>query len=165
MLAPRKTLWSTPISAINHIESWIPQLRDGVDCICDIGCGDGRILLEWSKRYSTKLFQQQEEQQQEEERREMGPSSNKNNDDTPKPITPTPTPPLQEEEEGVDINQRRGSGTTTTKTTISFIGIDIDSDRIQQCKKSLKKLRRMDYYIQTFRSNSIAAMHSNCYLR
>lgn len=51
MLAPRKTLWSTPLSAVDHLEKWIP-LRDH-DKICDIGCGDGRILLEWAERLSS----------------------------------------------------------------------------------------------------------------
>ena len=51
MLAPRKTLWSTPLSAVDHLERWI-EVEDG-DKICDIGCGDGRILLEWAKRMSS----------------------------------------------------------------------------------------------------------------
>jgi SAM-dependent methyltransferase len=51
MLAPRKTLWSTPTSAVEHLQKWIP-LRDN-DKICDIGCGDGRILLEWAQRVSS----------------------------------------------------------------------------------------------------------------
>lgn len=48
MLAPRKRLWSTPRSALTAIRQWIPSLEDG-DRICDIGCGDGRILLEWAR--------------------------------------------------------------------------------------------------------------------
>lgn len=53
MLAPRKTLWSTPIQAVDHLEKWIPSFQDG-DKICDIGCGDGRILLEWAERISNR---------------------------------------------------------------------------------------------------------------
>ena len=50
MLAPRKRLWSTPLSALDVItQQWIPRLVDG-DKIVDLGCGDGRILLEWAKR-------------------------------------------------------------------------------------------------------------------
>lgn len=50
MLAPRKTLWSTPLSAVNQLSNWI-HLKDN-DKVCDIGCGDGRILLEWAQRIS-----------------------------------------------------------------------------------------------------------------
>lgn len=51
MLAPRKKLWSTPLGAVDHLLKWIP-LRDN-DKVCDIGCGDGRILLEWAQRISS----------------------------------------------------------------------------------------------------------------
>lgn len=50
MLAPRKTLWSTPLSAVDQLQNWI-SLQDN-DRVCDIGCGDGRILLEWAQRIS-----------------------------------------------------------------------------------------------------------------
>ena len=54
MLAPRKRLWSTPLSAVDVItQQWIPKLHDG-DKIVDIGCGDGRILLEWAKRITNE---------------------------------------------------------------------------------------------------------------
>ena len=52
MLAPRKTLWSTPLSAVDQLQNWI-SLQDN-DKVCDIGCGDGRILLEWAQRISTQ---------------------------------------------------------------------------------------------------------------
>jgi SAM-dependent methyltransferase len=52
MLAPRKTLWSTPLSAVDELQKWI-SLQDN-DKVCDIGCGDGRILLEWAQRISTQ---------------------------------------------------------------------------------------------------------------
>jgi ubiquinone/menaquinone biosynthesis C-methylase UbiE len=56
MLAPRKTLWSTPLSAVDHLERWIGRhLQDG-DKICDIGCGDGRILLEWAQRIQSSYM-------------------------------------------------------------------------------------------------------------
>ena len=61
MLAPRKTLWSTPTSAIDHIVRWVP-LQPG-DCVCDIGCGDGRIILQWAERYSSLPRRPQEESQ------------------------------------------------------------------------------------------------------
>jgi len=50
MLAPQKTLWSTPLSAVDHLQRWI-DIQNG-DKICDVGCGDGRILFEWAKRLS-----------------------------------------------------------------------------------------------------------------
>ena len=43
MLAPRKKLWSTPSNVLDVVCQWI-QLKPG-DVVCDIGCGDGRVLL------------------------------------------------------------------------------------------------------------------------
>jgi SAM-dependent methyltransferase len=48
MLAPRKTLWSTPDGVLGTLISWV-QLRPN-DVVCDIGCGDGRVLIEWASR-------------------------------------------------------------------------------------------------------------------
>jgi SAM-dependent methyltransferase len=59
MLAPRKTLWSTPLSAVDHLVKWIPLQPN--DCVCDIGCGDGRILLQWAQLHC----QQQQESESE----------------------------------------------------------------------------------------------------
>lgn len=56
MIAPRKTLWSTPPSAVTHLRRWIPLQPD--DCVCDIGCGDGRILLQWAEQESRRLLQE-----------------------------------------------------------------------------------------------------------
>ncbi|KAL7561790.1 hypothetical protein ACA910_013328 [Epithemia clementina (nom. ined.)] len=54
MLAPRKTLWSTPDAVIDHVI----QMKEFAnlssrDKICDIGCGDGRCLLQWAKTVSS----------------------------------------------------------------------------------------------------------------
>ena len=46
MLAPRKTLWSTPDAVLQTVTSWI-ELKSN-DVVCDIGCGDGRVLIEWA---------------------------------------------------------------------------------------------------------------------
>mmetsp|Transcript_31061 Transcript_31061/g.65094 ORF Transcript_31061/g.65094 Transcript_31061/m.65094 type:complete len:200 (+) Transcript_31061:257-856(+) len=46
MLAPRKTLWSTPLSAVDHCMERIPLNSN--DFVCDIGCGDGRIIHRWA---------------------------------------------------------------------------------------------------------------------
>lgn len=54
MLAPRKTLWSTPLNAVDHCMEWIPLDRN--DCVLDIGCGDGRILLTWAERVSASAI-------------------------------------------------------------------------------------------------------------
>ena len=48
MLAPRKTLWSTPGVGV---EAACELLRLGTpDKVIDVGCGDGRFLLEAAKR-------------------------------------------------------------------------------------------------------------------
>jgi ubiquinone/menaquinone biosynthesis C-methylase UbiE len=51
MLAPRKKLWSTPLSAVDHCLQFLPLKQN--DCVLDIGCGDGRILLAWAERISS----------------------------------------------------------------------------------------------------------------
>jgi hypothetical protein len=50
MLAPRKTLWSTPDAVIDAVIQWVPL--EG-DTVCDIGCGDGRVILQWASAYSS----------------------------------------------------------------------------------------------------------------
>ncbi|ETV70840.1 hypothetical protein H257_13621 [Aphanomyces astaci] len=43
MLAPRKVLHSTPVGVIEQAFS-LAQVN-GSDVVCDVGCGDGRVLL------------------------------------------------------------------------------------------------------------------------
>lgn len=54
MLAPRKTLWSTPDPVIDRLFESIPLT--GSDRVSDIGCGDGRVLLRWAILCSQQLF-------------------------------------------------------------------------------------------------------------
>jgi hypothetical protein len=49
MLAPRKTLWSTPDAVVDRVLQWVPL--EG-DIVCDIGCGDGKVILQWASTYS-----------------------------------------------------------------------------------------------------------------
>jgi hypothetical protein len=53
MIAPRKTLWSTPLSAVDHCMERVPLQAN--DVVCDIGCGDGRIILRWAVLLSEAL--------------------------------------------------------------------------------------------------------------
>lgn len=50
MLAPRKKLWSTPDTVIAKAIAWVP-LQPG-DLVGDVGCGDGRVLLQWATAFS-----------------------------------------------------------------------------------------------------------------
>lgn len=54
MLAPRKTLWSTPSAVVEQAIAWCGPLSPN-DCVVDIGCGDGRCLLQWATHYSATL--------------------------------------------------------------------------------------------------------------
>lgn len=47
MLAPRRVLWSTPSAAVQRAFEVVPLSES--DVVVDIGCGDGRVLLEWAK--------------------------------------------------------------------------------------------------------------------
>jgi hypothetical protein len=51
MLAPRKTLWSTPSEVMEQVVEWMPL--SGEDVVCDVGCGDGRCLVQWATHYTT----------------------------------------------------------------------------------------------------------------
>ena len=136
MLAPRRTLWSTPFEALEPIYRWTDPVILGVDkgvddaddesedmlrissasplqdegsamyhsqtvpengpCICDVGCGDGRIVLEWAKRMSSS--------------------------------TTSSTPKRQ-----------RTTSRRQSKRIVHLVGIDIDETRIQQCQASLEE--------------------------
>jgi SAM-dependent methyltransferase len=50
MLAPRKKLYSTPITVLDVVSQWVTPLKTG-DVVCDIGCGDGRVLLHLAKHH------------------------------------------------------------------------------------------------------------------
>jgi SAM-dependent methyltransferase len=113
MLAPRKTLWSTPPSALDAMEQWIDLQPN--DCVCDIGCGDGRILLLWAERYTARRRRRPLEEQQQE--REV------QNDD--------------EENMDTDDNNNDTKNDPMRRMPVSFIGIDIDPDRIRQSKLAL----------------------------
>jgi SAM-dependent methyltransferase len=51
MLAPRKTLWSTPDAVIEKIVERM-ELKAS-DNVLDVGCGDGRVILQWAKALSS----------------------------------------------------------------------------------------------------------------
>ena len=51
MLAPRKTLWSTPDRVIANAIDWVPLAPH--DKVVDVGCGDGRVLLNWAMHLSS----------------------------------------------------------------------------------------------------------------
>lgn len=48
MLAPRKTLWSTPDPVLKTVVEWV-ELK-ATDVVCDVGCGDGRVLIQWASK-------------------------------------------------------------------------------------------------------------------
>jgi len=54
MLAPRKTLWSTPLAVLPILEQWI-ELSDA-DVVCDVGCGDATVLVQWAAQGNAAAF-------------------------------------------------------------------------------------------------------------
>lgn len=56
MLAPRKTLWSTPDEVIEKAIQWSTEIHVDGEVICDIGCGDGRVILLWAQAYSSRAL-------------------------------------------------------------------------------------------------------------
>jgi hypothetical protein len=54
MLAPRKTLWSTPDAVIGRVAQMVGPLS-ATDKIVDLGCGDGKVLVRWAEIYSANL--------------------------------------------------------------------------------------------------------------
>ena len=54
MLAPRKKLWSTPISAVDAVAS-LSELTPS-DRVYDLGCGDCRVLIHLAKTTQCKYF-------------------------------------------------------------------------------------------------------------
>ncbi len=54
MLAPRKTLWSTPTAAIEQTSNLI-QLTSS-DTLYDVGCGDGRVIIHLASATPCRRF-------------------------------------------------------------------------------------------------------------
>lgn len=54
MLAPRKKLWSTPVSAINAAARLTSLTAD--DILYDVGCGDGRVLVHLASTTPCRRF-------------------------------------------------------------------------------------------------------------
>jgi SAM-dependent methyltransferase len=125
MLAPRKTLWSTPPSALDAMEQWIDLQPN--DCVCDIGCGDGRILLLWAERYTSRRRRRPREQQQQ----EQPPQVSQNDDEAN----------MDMDDNNNDNDDDNTKNYPLTTMTVSFIGIDIDPDRIQQSQTALDEAK------------------------
>eukprot|EP00527_Entomoneis_sp_CCMP2396_P002802 CAMPEP_0198147984 /NCGR_PEP_ID=MMETSP1443-20131203/38955_1 /TAXON_ID=186043 /ORGANISM="Entomoneis sp., Strain CCMP2396" /LENGTH=204 /DNA_ID=CAMNT_0043812531 /DNA_START=39 /DNA_END=650 /DNA_ORIENTATION=+ len=113
MLAPRKTLWSTPDAVMDHVirmKEVTPLQPD--DQVCDIGCGDGRCLIQWAKYYTKDIIIMQQNQQQQQQQQKESTTIEKdliNNDHS--------------------------------HCYASFVGIDIDPERIQQAQQASQEAR------------------------
>ena len=102
-------MWSTPNAVIRHVENCLVQIQPG-DRVCDVGCGDGRVILHWAANYSSNLSKQHLVRRL----RALTP--------------PEDTPRQDEEEKEVDATMMP-----------SFVGIDIDEERISQAVEGLKR--------------------------
>jgi hypothetical protein len=60
MLAPRKTLWSTPREVMEVVLDWIPLTAE--DIVCDVGCGDGRTLIQWATHYTSSQMRDDDDE-------------------------------------------------------------------------------------------------------
>jgi len=54
MIAPRAKLWSTPMEVVDMALKLLNVSDD--DIVYDIGCGDGRFIIECAKRTNAKVF-------------------------------------------------------------------------------------------------------------
>lgn len=52
MLAPRKTLYSTPLRVFTDALALVAVTSD--DVLYDVGCGDGRLLIEAATRFGVR---------------------------------------------------------------------------------------------------------------
>lgn len=131
MLAPRKTLWSTPDAVIERvIERTNPDnasdrgdvvwfALDADDIVCDVGCGDGRVLLRWAARVSEAGLGE--------------PMTSK--EDASQDFPPQPS-------SSHEALHTRQATTTTEPSFPSFVGIDVDPVRIRCAQDELDRLRK-----------------------
>jgi hypothetical protein len=142
MLAPRKTLWSTPEEVIERVierttttcpnteegsssnpddTCWFALSRD--DVVCDVGCGDGRVLLRWAARVSS--------------------TASSTTNDGGGSFHELPPPQSSSSLEAQQQPHNRHATTTNRPMTLpSFVGIDVDPDRIRAARDELDNLRK-----------------------
>lgn len=110
MLAPRKKLWSTPSNVLDVVCEWITLKPK--DVVCDIGCGDGRVILQLAAHWTAAMNRTRQECS------------------------------FANDEEPVDKNKTQPCDDTPTTTMVSFIGLDINPERVQEANWALEAAKR-----------------------
>jgi hypothetical protein len=133
MLAPRKTLWSTPDRVVATAIDWVPLHTHSSDKVCDIGCGDGRVILQWVESYSQTIAAASAAlEQKQQQYSELSLSANQRGAGRDEESSPS-------NKKGT--NNSNSNTSTSTTNLPSFVGIDIDSDRIAQARQHLQRAR------------------------
>jgi hypothetical protein len=129
MLAPRKTLWSTPDEVIERViertdpvvggsnrnnkkDVWFALRPD--DVVCDVGCGDGRVILRWAAHVSSRAAGANEGSLQD-------------------------VPPHTSSSD--EVLQPQAASAVASNSYPRFVGIDVDPDRIRAARDELCRLR------------------------
>ncbi|KAL7452159.1 hypothetical protein ACHAWC_003883 [Mediolabrus comicus] len=132
MLAPRKKLWSTPSSAIDMALEFAQPL--GVDdVVYDIGCGDGRVLIEMASRSIPFTNEAYDSAQR------CGDDQTKNNNN--KEVTSS----MQQSTSSSSIAAARTTTTSQQHYCTKFIGIDISPERVTEARNNIQKARTSNH--------------------
>ena len=134
MLAPRKTLWSTPPGAVDQLQKWIPLQPN--DCVCDVGCGDGRILLLWAQAHSQYLWATEKENDN-----HLSPLSSSSlclsSHTSSSSSSSSSSTPLS-----TSSPQISTTSSAMSTSLYTFLGIDIDPHRIGESQEALQEIRQ-----------------------
>jgi len=158
MIAPRKTLWSTPLEVVDRVIQLVPLAGPNDDddddaavtaVVCDVGCGDGRPLLRWAAAYS-KLQSQLAQSDSDSDSCDDGDSDSYGDfDGKSSSSSPSSRSSSESSVAALPVRRRRRWRRQQARSVAqspglhpSFVGIDVDENRIREARNLLKEARR-----------------------